>query len=619
MALERISARSAPDGSKLTPTDVESTCMAIPSNKLVAKVSQLQRDGQPCAMDLNGVVATRSVEKGQPSHCKDDDAAMKAFAGMSCRNVKANHQCSLIKRNIFPNICHCSCPSTDPKQRSDIMVGARLRRLDEGPSLDLIAGSQCSLNSFQGKLEATQEKCCNPQDRDDKCHGTVPVNCDYECAAELPSFFPACKHLISVLSSQQAVAGFKILHHTCATLPVGSLIATISSVTTCNHSTCNDGKENGDEGGLDCGGSCTHACRHNTSLLPAPREPACGLDSVEVRLSVVDQACTTESDYGLHGNTASSYYSYANTSNASIDNSTEADGSGGTITTPRSLFSSCGLQCAVQYVQFYDDCKEVLDVAYNTSMLSKFQTECLHTNVSAVVDEIERDRRVFHCKIDVEGVVARVQHSATISSIKTTCRDDDVSMRAAMGITCAEVRGKGACFMFQTKVLPKNYSECSCPTGKAAITSRKLQSGVHEMHYEASATCTLQSFDSELAAMNAACCNQNDRDDQCDNSVPKTCDYECASIFPPTFDRCEPLMRKLLGVVKMPDFVRLYCVRRATDGPTTPRARHRYGLRHLLGQEKERGRDACGLRWQLRGRAMHHLLGQGQKRGRDSC
>ena len=55
------------------------------------------------------------------------------------------------------------------------------------------------------------------------------------------------------------------------------------------------------------------------------------------------------------------------------------------------------------------------------------------------------------------------------------------------------------------------------------------------------------------------CCNLTDSDGQCDaHGTPHTCDYECASIYPAMFDRCESLLRRLLGVHRMPAFVRLY-------------------------------------------------------------
>ena len=154
---------------------------------------------------------------------------------------------------------------------------------------------------------------------------------------------------------------------------------------------------------------------------------------------------------------------------------------------------------------------------------------------------------------------------------KASCRDDDTSMRAALRMTCAEMRGRGNCIMFKSKLLPTNYCECSCPAGTASTrVPRNLQSNaINQINFAQTATCPLESFNAELSTLNKACCDQGDSDDQCDSGgVPHTCDYECAFIFSPMFDRCEGLMRKLLGVRKMPAFVRLYHAHDARLAPT---------------------------------------------------
>ena len=79
---------------------------------------------------------------------------------------------------------------------------------------------------------------------------------------------------------------------------------------------------------------------------------------------------------------------------------------------------------------------------------------CLANNVSTIVDRIERDQRVRHCAINVQGVVAKVTSGPVT---KPTCRDDDAGMRAAsgMGLTCADVHTRDMCVMFNTKMMPK--------------------------------------------------------------------------------------------------------------------------------------------------------------------
>ena len=109
---------------------------------------------------------------------------------------------------------------------------------------------------------------------------------------------------------------------------------------------------------------------------------------------------------------------------------------------------------------------------------SDFPALCLANNVSTIVDRIERDQRVHHCAINVQGVVAKVPSGPVT---KPTCRGDDAGMRAAsgMGLTCADVRAREMCVMFNTNMTPKNYCGCSCPHAKpgavgSGTTSRKL-------------------------------------------------------------------------------------------------------------------------------------------------
>ena len=55
-------------------------------------------------------------------------------------------------------------------------------------------------------------------------------------------------------------------------------------------------------------------------------------------------------------------------------------------------------------------------------MLADFHAQCLATNVSTIVDQIESDQRMRHCQIDKHGVVkdgspgtiSRAQHEKII-------------------------------------------------------------------------------------------------------------------------------------------------------------------------------------------------------------
>ena len=113
-------------------------------------------------------------------YCKDNDLAMHLVTGMTCKNVKSQGHCMLIHRHLFPDVCKCSCPE-----------GAGAARRQAQSMNSLIDKDGCSIDSFAPKLRALGKMCCDPNDPDDKCNTDgVPLSCDYECAKELPNFFP---------------------------------------------------------------------------------------------------------------------------------------------------------------------------------------------------------------------------------------------------------------------------------------------------------------------------------------------------------------------------------------------------------------------------------------------
>ena len=52
-----------------------------------------------------------------------------------------------------------------------------------------------------------------------------------------------------------------------------------------------------------------------------------------------------------------------------------------------------------------------------------------------------------------------------------------------------------------------------------------------QISYHGADGCSFGTFDTRIADMNTACCDQDDRDDVCDTGIPQTCDVECASTF----------------------------------------------------------------------------------------
>ena len=109
---------------------------------------------------IHDVFLVWSKNTDSPLHfsSQDNDMAMKLVTGMTCQNVKAQGQCMLIHRHLFPDVCKCSCPGPPADARH------RAQGLNA-----LTDKSGCSLNSFAGKLTALGKTCCNPDDPDDKC------------------------------------------------------------------------------------------------------------------------------------------------------------------------------------------------------------------------------------------------------------------------------------------------------------------------------------------------------------------------------------------------------------------------------------------------------------------
>ena len=162
---------------------LDKNCLAIDVAPLVTTLDRLEQDG--CMMDFEGVVALERHQHAS-NFCKDNDMVMQSFSGMTCKNVEANGQCMLIQRHVFPNVCKCSCPDPVPDA-----AAANARRQAQGLNA-LVDKSRCNIGSFEPKLRALGRTCCDPNDPDDKCtKDGMPLNCDYECAKELPKFFPA--------------------------------------------------------------------------------------------------------------------------------------------------------------------------------------------------------------------------------------------------------------------------------------------------------------------------------------------------------------------------------------------------------------------------------------------
>ena len=330
------------------------------------------------------------------------------------------------------------------------------------------------------------------------------------------------------------VKGYAALQATCAKLPKRSLLNAVAGITYCSKSTCNDGRLNGDEVGIDCSGSCA-PCDVNTTVLslPAP-SPACELSSLRYRLARVAEACP-------------------GTSMVSSEQRTR---------------TGCDVDCAASFIPFYEECANTFDLVFRTSgcvdadakamratthgiipncgiarevhlctrdkhtamamcpitcgvgcgdknrsktaMFHDFQRSCLSVPQSALLARLDSlDAR--KCALNISGVVANGDAPIATGG----CKDDNAGMLEVSGQTCNQVRTAGFCHF---KLLPP-LCGCSC----SGAARRKTQTTAKIGYHAHAAQCKMEVFDTEVARLNDACCNETDIDDKCVDGVPLHC------------------------------------------------------------------------------------------------
>ena len=142
------------------------------------------------------------------------------------------------------------CPATARTYKVAIGLNRRTNcLLGRRTQVSYAGGSACKFADFDSRLSAMNAACCDEHDPDDSCTGPghSPINCDFECAKILPSFYPACKNIVSVMMSAQT-NDFDQLTKTCLMLPRKNMVYAIHRVTNCSAgASCTDGRKNGDE------------------------------------------------------------------------------------------------------------------------------------------------------------------------------------------------------------------------------------------------------------------------------------------------------------------------------------------------------------------------------------
>ena len=128
--------------------DFEAKCSSMPTAPLFAKIEDLLANS--CVVNTASIMTGGSTMP--PANCKDNDARVKAFVGLTCAQVKKSQMCDMIK--LLPvgdaaGVCACSCPT-------GAQVGALVNK----------GGSGCTSSSPCGQCEGD----C---DTDKDCDGSM--------------------------------------------------------------------------------------------------------------------------------------------------------------------------------------------------------------------------------------------------------------------------------------------------------------------------------------------------------------------------------------------------------------------------------------------------------------
>ena len=197
---------------------------------------------------------------------------------------------------------------------------------------------------------------------------------------------------------------------------------------------------------------------------------------------------------------------------------------------------SCAIPCATTLLPLLDDCRPTLDVMLDAAdgtrdgvaaQLDELREQCLAIPSAEVLDELKTMHDAGTCSDATLDGVARTEVGAA------PCVDANAhcAVLAAAGIQC---------------------NEAPMDTGCRATCGACDSDGGGKRRAQITSSCPLRDFDTQAAAVNTACCD----DDDC-QGVPTVCDAKCAVVFDGFFDRCSSILG-LQMADHMPDFTSLH-------------------------------------------------------------
>ena len=197
---------------------------------------------------------------------------------------------------------------------------------------------------------------------------------------------------------------------------------------------------------------------------------------------------------------------------------------------------SCAIPCATTLLPLLDDCRPTLDVMLDAAdgtrdgvaaQLDELREQCLAIPSAEVLDELKTMHDAGTCSDETLDGVARTDVvAAPCVDVNAHC-----AALAAAGIQC---------------------NEAPMDTGCRATCAACDDDGGGKRRAQITSSCPLKDFDTQAAAVNDACCD----DDDC-QGVPTVCDAKCAVVFDGFFDRCSSILG-LQMADQMPGFTSLH-------------------------------------------------------------
>ena len=415
----------------------------------------------------------------------------------------------------------------------------------------------CQFSTWDVRLAECNSACCDPLDAEDTCdqsrHGGRPLTCDFECAVVWEKFYAECASIITIVFAAQheVLRHFQVLTETCDALPVMPMLRAIqTAVTSCE---CTPVPALVKTGNLSCSPDKSPYWWNPLKVVPvtlppapnvwlqSPEEAACPLSQFEGRLDAVNQAC--------------------------------CHSSAGEVCEPIGPPQSCSLDCAVELIPFYRDCRSTIDKTMDAGSDGNEHEDGAADEWAVAVDTcMSMDVKLpggnpavrlselvaAGCTVDTSRVVKNV--SAVVAppppppphrpppppAPPTACGTFEMSLYTTCVADCT------ACLAHTMNTTRVMVAQCTLPTGGTAAASlqslcvssggsssgggsggggsgghrRQLQLGQLVNNAVDQGTCSFTMLNTWLNAVDAACCADAGA---CSGGVPQQCGIQCST------------------------------------------------------------------------------------------